>query len=82
MYPREESENIAKHIGTKDATEVEKYLKVFFDKLETLNDYQNIKKKLDRADAVHSFKRQAPELIKQKVTAYERPVEEMVINVV
>ena len=39
MYPREESENIAKHIGTKDATEVEKYLKVFFNKLETLNDY-------------------------------------------
>ena len=47
-----------------------------------LNDYVNIKKKLDKADAIHSFKRQAPILIKQKVMAYERPVEEMVINVV
>jgi len=82
MYPREECEAIASHIGTKTAEEVEKYLKVFFEKIETLNDYTNIKKKLDKADAVHSFKRQAPVLIKQKVTAYERPVEEMVINVV
>ena len=47
-----------------------------------LNDYVNIKKKLDKADAIHSFKRNAPVLIKQKVEAYERPVEEMVINVV
>ena len=31
---------------------------------------------------MHSFKRKAPELIKKKVLAYERPVEEMVINVV
>ena len=82
MYPREECENIARHVGTKNAEEIEKYLKVFFEKLDTLNDYENIKRKLDRAEAVHSFKRQAPQLIKQKVTAYERPVEEMVINVV
>ena len=82
MYPREECENIARHVGTKNAEEIEKYLKVFFEKLDTLNDYDNIKRKLDRAEAVHSFKRQAPQLIKQKVTAYERPVEEMVINVV
>ncbi len=82
MHPREECEAIANHIGTKTAEEVENYLKVFFEKIETLNDYANIKKKLDKADAVHSFKRQAPVLIKQKVTAYERPVEEMVINVV
>ena len=47
-----------------------------------LNDYVNIKKKLDKADAIHSFKRQAPILIKQKIMAYERPVEEMIINVV
>ena len=82
MYPREETQLIANHITTKTAEEVETYLKVFFEKLESLNDYTNIKKKLDKADAVHSFKRNAPSLIKQKVTAYERPVEEMVINVV
>lgn len=82
LYPREECEAIANHIGSKTAKEVSDYLKVFFEKVETLNDYANIKKKLDRANAVHSFKRQAPVLIKQKVTAYERPVEEMFINVV
>jgi len=50
-------------VGTKTAGEVKKYLNVFFNKLDTLNDYTNIKKKLDRAEAVHSFKRQAPQLI-------------------
>ena len=82
LYPREEASAIADHIGTKTPDEVEKYLKVFFERIETLNDYSNIKKKLIKADAVHSFKRQAPMLIRQKVTAYEHPVEEMVINVV
>ena len=57
LYPREECENIASHVGSKDAAEVERYLKVFFEKVETLNDYANIKKKLDRANASHSFKR-------------------------
>ena len=51
LYPREECENIAAHVGSKDAAEVERYLKVFFEKVETLNDYANIKKKLDRAEA-------------------------------
>lgn len=57
LYPREECEPISNHIGTKSPEEVEKYLKVFFEKVETLNDFASIKKKLDRADAVHSFKR-------------------------
>jgi len=57
LHPREECEAIANHIGSKSAEEVEKYLKVFFERVSTLNDYVNIKKKLDRANAVHSFKR-------------------------
>ena len=57
LYPREECELIAGHIGSKNAIEVEAYLKIFFEKVETLTDYTNIKKKLDRANAIHSFKR-------------------------
>ena len=48
--------------------------------METLNEYEKIKRNLERATSLHSFKKQAPILIRQKVTAYERPVEEMVIN--
>lgn len=32
-------------------------MKIFFERIESLNDYSNIKKKLDRANAVHSFKK-------------------------
>jgi len=53
LYPREEIDSISNHIGTKIPEEVEKYLKIFFEKIESLTDYTNIKKKLDRADAVH-----------------------------
>ena len=58
------------------------YLDVFFEKLDTLNDYEKIKRNLEKAEAMHSFKRRAPELIRKKVTAYDRPIEEMAINVV
>lgn len=71
---------IAKHIGTKTADEVQKYLETFFKKMDTLTEYEKIKRNLERAESLHSFKKQAPILIRQKVTAYERPVEEMVIN--
>ena len=64
LYPREQTENIAQHIGTKTKEEVEKYLDVFFNKLETLTDYVKIRKNLDKAEAQHDFKRQAPNLIK------------------
>ncbi len=59
---------------------MERYLEVFFKQMHTLNDFEKIKRNLERAESIHSFKKQAPTLIKQKVNAYERPVEEMVIN--
>jgi exonuclease III len=55
---------------------------VFFNKLETLTDFVKIRKNLDKAEAQHDFKRQAPNLIKQKVIGYDRPVEEMKLEVV
>ncbi len=42
--------------------------------------FDQIKRNLDKAEENHEFKRQAPLLIKQKVCAYERPIEEMVIQ--
>lgn len=66
-------------MGTKTSDEVTQYLDVFFRKLHTLNDYEKIKRNLDRAHSLHSFKKQAPLLIQQKILAYERPIEEMVI---
>lgn len=80
IYPREMTSKIAKHVGTKTSEEVLKYLDIFFKKMDTLNEYEKIKRNLQRAESLHSFKKQAPSLIRQKVTAYERPVEEMVIN--
>lgn len=71
---------IANHVGTKTPEEVERYLEVFFKQMDSLADYEKIKKTLERANSMHSFKKQAPVLIRQKVNAYERPVEEMVIN--
>jgi SWI/SNF-related matrix-associated actin-dependent regulator of chromatin subfamily A member 5 len=79
-YPREMTVEIANHVGTKTPEEVEKYLDVFFKQMESLSDYEKIKRTLERAESMHSFKKQAPVLIRQKVNAYERPVEEMVIN--
>jgi hypothetical protein len=35
---------------------------------------------LEKCDSVHSFKKNAPTLIRNKVTALERPLEEMEIN--
>lgn len=47
-----------------------------------LADFEKIRKNLDRAESLHNFKKNAPLLIAEKVKAYERPLEEMVINVV
>lgn len=55
---------------------------MFYEKIDTLNDAEKVKRNLEKAEAMHSFKKKAPELIRKKVSAYERPVEEMMINVV
>lgn len=55
---------------TKTIEEVEQYAKVFFEQIDTLNDSEKIQKNIDKAEQILSFKQKAPEIIKQKVTAY------------
>lgn len=69
-------------MGTKTPDEVRKYLQVFFERMQDLNDFASLKRKLERANVTHSFRKQAPVLISRKVQSYERPIEEMTINVV
>lgn len=71
---------IARHIGTKTEEEVFEYHKVFSQNINLLSDAARIKKTLEKSNEVHSFKRQAPGLIKGKVTGVERPLDEMVLN--
>jgi len=53
---------------------------MFYSNLKCLSDYSKIQKILDRCNNIHSFKKSAPLLIKTKVTAVERPLDEMVLN--
>ena len=45
-----------------------------------MTDCTKIQRILDKTDGIHNFKKTAPLLIKTKVTAVERPLDEMVIN--
>lgn len=47
--------------------------------METLADYEKIKKNIEKSEKNLSFKSKAPEIIKAKVMAYESPIDEMVI---
>lgn len=58
---------------------MEKYSKVFYEKIDTLAESEKIKKNIEKAEKVLSFKQKAPEIIKAKVMAYESPLDEMVI---
>lgn len=80
MYPSEECQQIADHVSTKTADEVLVYSKVFFANVSTLNESEKIKKMLEKCSSLHNFKKTAPLLIKTKVTALERPLDEMIIN--
>ncbi len=53
---------------------------MFFANVSTLNESEKIKKMLEKCNSLHNFKKTAPLLIKTKVTALERPLDEMVIN--
>jgi SWI/SNF-related matrix-associated actin-dependent regulator of chromatin subfamily A member 5 len=80
LYPREDVDDIAGHIGTKTREEIQAYQAVFYANVDTLNEAAKIKKVLERCTGIHNFKKSAPLLIKTKVTAVERPLDEMVIN--
>lgn len=70
---------ISSHITTKTPEEVEEYSKVFFAKIETLADCKKIQANIEKAERVISFRTKAPEIIKQKIMAYESPIDQMVI---
>lgn len=80
-YAKTDYKNIGLHMGeTKDIEEIETYAKVFFEQIDTLNDSEKIKKNIEKAEQMLNFKQKAPEIIKQKVTAYQDPLEEMKIE--
>lgn len=79
MYAPNDSENIAKHVGTKTPEEVAKYSDVFVRQLDTLADADKIRKNMEKAEKIIAFKNKAPIIIKNKVTAYEYPLDEMQI---
>jgi hypothetical protein len=56
LFAKEDYESIAQHIVSKSAADVEEYSKVFFEKLETLNDCEKIKKNVEKAERMLSFK--------------------------
>ena len=64
---------------TKTPEEVQKYSKVFFQKIDSLGEAEKIKKNMEKAEKLISFKLKAPEIIKNKVKAYVNPYDEMVI---
>lgn len=80
FYPRDQVTEIAAHIGTKTEEEVRAYQEVFYNSVDLLNEANRIQKTLKRVREMHNFKQSAPLLIKTKVTAVERPLDEMQIN--
>lgn len=79
LFPKDDYESIAQHLGTKTPEEVQKYSRVFFENLDSLNDADKIKRNVEKAEKMHSFKQKAPEIIKNKVKAYDNPLDDMVI---
>ena len=53
---KDDYEGISNHIQTKSKEEVERYSKVFFEKVDSLIDAEKIKKNIEKAERVISFK--------------------------
>ena len=79
MYGTDEYIGIADHLQSKTPEQVEKYTKVFFERLDELADANKVKGIVERTSKMLEFKSKAPELIARKVSAYQDPYEEMVI---
>lgn len=56
---------------------MQKYAQVFFAKIDTLNDAEKIKAKINKAQKNVNFNLRAPQLIKNKISQYENPLEDM-----
>mmetsp|Transcript_19503 Transcript_19503/g.14189 ORF Transcript_19503/g.14189 Transcript_19503/m.14189 type:complete len:133 (+) Transcript_19503:652-1050(+) len=79
MFAKDDYESICGHVQTKSLDEIKRYAEVFFEKIDSLNDCEKIRKNMEKAEKTLSFKSKAPEVIKQKVIAYENPLDEMQI---
>ena len=78
LYATDDFVNINKHIGdTKTVIEVQKYAKVFFEKVDTLHDGAKIMNRIQKAQKNVSFNMKAPHLIRKKVQLYLNPEDEM-----
>ena len=63
--------------ATKSPEEVEEYSTVFFQKIDSLNDRDKIRAKINKAQKNVNFNLKAPELIRNKISQYENAYEEM-----
>jgi SWI/SNF-related matrix-associated actin-dependent regulator of chromatin subfamily A member 5 len=66
--------------GTKTVAEVEEYALVFFEKVDTLNDAEKIKSKINRAQKNVNFNMRAPSIILNKMKQFENPMEDMTFS--
>jgi len=62
---------------SKSAEEVREYAAVFFSKIDLLNDKDKIKAKINKAQKNVHFNMQAPSILRNKVSQYENPLEQM-----
>lgn len=61
--------------GSKTQQEVEAYARVFFQKMKTLNDWEKIKAKIEKAQKNVAFNMNAPLLIRNKLEQYSNPLD-------
>jgi len=64
LFPREDTESISRHVGTKTPEQIIEYMERFFENKSMLTDADKITKNIEKAEKGHSFKRQAPNLIR------------------
>lgn len=55
------------------------YAPVFLKNIDSLADAEKIRKNMEKADKIIQFKRKAPMIIKQKISLYEFPADEMTL---
>ena len=78
LYATNDYNNISKHMeGIKTPHEVEEYATIFFEKVDTLNDADKIKAKINKAQKNVNFNLRAPGIINKKISQYQNPMEDM-----
>ena len=60
LFPKNDTESITMHIGTKTEDEIQKYQEVFYANCHKLADCDKIQKLLSKSDAHHNFIKLAP----------------------